>query len=141
MKTLSLSKPKVIEKHLKEYTDFDSKINSSDKICYTRYRSHLTILNMSSISRDCDLDELVVKLCSKLPTSSIQSVEQATERAMKMTTIEVGKELLKGNAMLLPSIREQFYGYVTVCFSYYPKNILLFSTCSVHHTLHHSEYN
>ena len=52
-------------------------------------------------------------LSSQMPTSNIVgSVEEAQARAMLIVTIEVGKELLNDNAMLLPSIQEQYNRHV-----------------------------
>ena len=100
--------PTKIENYLRKNTGFEGQIREGDRVCYTCYRSHLMILNEKPVSTDQDLQALINVLEQQLPSSPVKSAEEANMRAMQHVTIHVAKELLKGRAMLLPRIHEEF---------------------------------
>ena len=46
-----------------------------------------------------------------MPNTQPKSVEEVIDRAMIRVTIEVGKELLDGNVLLLPDVHNKFCTY------------------------------
>ena len=106
--------PKVVEKHLRENTDYDGHINDHDKVCYACYRAHLVILKRDDniTSTDSHLQELIINLSQQIP-SNVHSVKEAIDASMKRVVVDVGTELMSGNALLLPTVRELLCQYVT----------------------------
>ena len=103
-------KPEVIEEHLRENTGFEGHVKAQDKVCFTCYKSHLIILQQSrTISRDTDLQQLLTSCRQKiLPADSVRSQDDVISSAMANTVVLVGSELVKGGAILLPTVHDSF---------------------------------
>ena len=94
-------KPSEIQKHLHEHSGYNGEIKEGDKVCYTCYRAHLSILQeQKNVSKDNELKELILNLHQ---TSEIIS------KAMNSVTEFVAQQLLVENALLLPDITDKFY--------------------------------
>ena len=104
----------MVVKHLRENTDYDGHINDHDKLCYACYRAHLVILKRDDniTSTDSHLQELIINLSQQIP-SNVRSVKEAIDASMKRVVVDVGTELMSGNALLLPTVRELLWQYVT----------------------------
>ena len=104
------SKPALIEQYLKENTEFDCQISDQDRVCYACYRSHLITLQQSdNFSSDEDLKQLITTLSEQVQKPcEVKSIQKAIDIAMKRVAIIVGKELLDGNVLLLPSVHDVF---------------------------------
>ena len=69
-------------------------------------KAHLIILKrgVNVVSRDSDLHQLISTLTQQLSLEA-SSIQESIDISMKRVTIDVGKQLLEGNALLLPSNR------------------------------------
>ena len=105
--------PAVISEYLHDNTDFDGHIEDGSKVCYVCYKAHLVILKRGAneASKDCDLQQVITTLSvnSSIEATSIQG---AIDISVNRVAIEVGKQLLIGNAMLLPSIQDLLLEYI-----------------------------
>ena len=110
----SCPKPEVIQEYLKEHTGFEGQIQDHDQVCLTCYKSHLVILQASKpVSRDSNLSQLVSDYSYKIPSiDQVTNNQDIIKTAMAKTLVLVGKLLLDGQAILLPSIHDHFNGYV-----------------------------
>ena len=100
--------PNLIQQHLFQHTNFEGTIKQQDKVCYTCYRSHLFIIQEEkTISKDSDLQSIIIKLSSNVH-NTVHTVEELVESSLKTITVAVAKELLQGNALLLPDIQDMF---------------------------------
>ena len=105
--------PSKVEEYLKQHTDYDGHIGAQDNVCYACYESHLVIIDQSqSKSSDDDLGRLISELLDEAHTSSIDSVDEAINMAIKRVKIEVGKTLLDLDVLLLQAIHDHFNGYL-----------------------------
>ncbi len=88
--------PSTIEEYLKTNMGFEGSIGENDMVCYSCYRSPLFILKQSkNISTDRDL---------KNRSYTIHSPDELIEASMDQVIAAVGRELLEGNALLLPDV-------------------------------------
>ena len=106
--------PEVIEKHLRDNTDYDGHINNHDKVCYACYRAHLVILKRGDdiASSDSHLQQLIMTLSQQI-SSNVSSVKEAIDASMKRVVVDVGRELMDKNALLLPTVRDLLCQYAT----------------------------
>lgn len=66
----SCPNPAYIESHLKQTTDFQGSINSTDKVCPSCYRAHLIILKLAKenpVSTDEELNAHLLAVKSEIP--------------------------------------------------------------------------
>ena len=108
-------KPEIIELHLRENTGFEGHLKAQDKVCYICYKSHLVILQPNQmISRDSDLQQLISTCIQQIPPAdTIKSREDMISSAMANTIVLVGNELMKGSAILLPTVHDSFCEFAT----------------------------
>ena len=71
-------------------------------ICYSCYRSHLFVLRQSKT----DLKELIDTIDQKKHT--IESISDLIDASADKVVSAVGRELLEGNALLLPQAHDWF---------------------------------
>lgn len=73
----------------------------------TRYAIHVTILQKSKekiISTDEDLEDLLTSL-----STQVHPIDDVIDAAMILVSITVGKHLLAGKAILLPTVQDIFH--------------------------------
>ena len=70
----------LIKEHLTKTTDFNGTLLPEDKVCFTCYKAHLTILQEKKISRDGDLQLLIEEV--QQHTRTYISLPQCKERVM-----------------------------------------------------------
>jgi hypothetical protein len=106
--------PEVVEKHLRENTDFDGHINDHDKVCYACYRAQLVILKGDDnvTSSDSHLKELLINLSQQI----LSSVKKALDTSIKIFVCDAGRELMGGSVLHLPAVCDLLYQYVTELF-------------------------
>ena len=64
-KSRACPQPDIVQKHLRENTDFSGEITSDDRVCYACYKSHLIIIklmNNTVHSTNVDLRLLIAKI-------------------------------------------------------------------------------
>ena len=86
-------------------------------VCFVCYKSHLQILEEAkSLSTDRELqDQIKLTKSNVLQVHEVKTIENATSRAMSLTTIEVGEALLNQEALLLPAVHASFVTKVSAC--------------------------
>ena len=109
--------PQVIQKYLRDNTDFVGEICIDDKVCYTCYKSHLIIIkhiNSTVSSTDADLHLLIAQIQQNIPrVSDVHTLDQAIQFTSNVLAVEVGEAILKQTALLLPSTYEKFCDKLT----------------------------
>ena len=107
-KSRACPQPNIIQKYLRENTEFSGEITTDDRVCYACYKSHLIIIkliNNTVHSTDVDLRLLIAKIQLDTPIASdVHTLDQAIHYTSNTLAIEVGEALLKQTALLLPSI-------------------------------------
>ena len=112
MKSRLSPNPAIIEQHLLTTTGFDGHISDTDRVCFTCYKSQLTIIKGDNkASLDSELQSLLEKVRYRIHTISPTSLQQVTNLAMDKTILYVGQELLHRKAMLLPTVHQLFQKY------------------------------
>ena len=105
--------PNEITQYLINNAGFEGTIEPNDKVCYTCYKSHLAILQKSKemiISTDEDLEDLLASLSTQVhPIDKIHTSDDVIDAAMILVSITVGKHLLAGEAILLPTVQDIFH--------------------------------
>ena len=102
--------PATIEGYLKENNGFTGSIGVTDMVCTSCYRSHLFILKKCKpVSTDQDLKNLIQAIEQK--TYKNTSTSEVIDECMQQTAAAVGRELLNGNAMLLPDVQDWFRAF------------------------------
>ena len=108
-KSRACPQPDIIQKYLRENTDFSGEITNNNRVCYACYKSHLVtikLLNSTVHSTDVDLHILIANIQLDIPVvSDAHTLDDYTSNTL---AIEVGEALLKQTALLLPSIYEKF---------------------------------
>ena len=112
MKSRLSPNPAIIEHHLRTTTGFDGHISDTDRVCFTCYKSQLTIIKGDNkASLDSELQSLIEKVRYRTHTISPTSLQQVTNLAMDKTILYVGQELLHRKVMLLPTVHQLFKKY------------------------------
>ena len=102
--------PSTIEDYLKANTGFQGSIGETDIVCYSCYRFHLIVLKQcKTVSTDKDLRECIDIIDKK--KHIILSTENLIEASLDKVIAAVGRELLDGNALLLPDIYDWFCSF------------------------------
>ena len=104
-KSRACPQPDVIQKYLRENTEFSGEICNDDRVCYACYKSHLiTIKHLNSTvnSTDADLCLLIARI------QQVHTFDQAIQYTSNTLAVEVGEALLTQRALLLPTIYEKF---------------------------------
>ena len=116
-KSRTCPQPQVIQKYLRDNTDFVGEICTDDKVCYTCYKSHLIIIkhiNSTVSSTDADLHSLIAHIQQNIPrVSDIHTIDQAIQYTSNVLAVEVGEAILKQTALLLPSVYDKFCDKLT----------------------------
>ncbi|XP_064384664.1 uncharacterized protein LOC135333611 [Halichondria panicea] len=113
-KSRVVSEPDIIEAFLSEntVTSSNESISSSDRVCFTCYKSHLYLLKRlkgSVKSTDSDLQLLLDKIESDIPIlSNVRTSDEVLSYVSSLSAIHVGKAILKQTALLLPEVYETF---------------------------------
>ena len=108
-----------IQGYLAEKTGYEGTLNECDKVCFSCYKSHLQILKHSKgNSVDTDLAEIIQVV--KCNTMHLNSVDDAINKAMSMTTVHVGEapsrqEGWAVEGLLLPDVHAFFLGEMKAC--------------------------
>ena len=125
LKTRFCPQPSVIEAHLRDKTSFDGSISSTDRVCLSCYKYHLSILQEESkLSHDSDLRALLDSVRNRVCSTEVPSTPQQIDNlAMDKTILCVGHELLQHQAVLLPAAHSHFLQF---------HQQLLLSSCVVH---------
>ena len=99
--------PALIEQHLKENTNFQGTLTLTSKVCFPCYRAHLFALKADrEESHDNDLIAIMESLQDNI--ASAVTLTDLLQVAMQQVLIFVARELLEGNALLLPDISDKF---------------------------------
>ena len=98
----------LIKKHLAKSTGFNGTLLPEDKVCFTCYKAHLTILQEEKkISHDGDLQLIIEEVKQKMYQPTTQ--EEVRDLAIKVTITHVGEQLLQQRgALLLPDVHDFF---------------------------------
>ena len=103
--------PVKITEHLRDNAGFQGSIRANDKVCYHCYKSHLYILkSRKTRSTDRDLKELISLIEQNMPTS-VTSIGDLIDVTLQKLAVKVGRELLEGNALLLPDVQDWFCSF------------------------------
>ena len=102
--------PSLIETHLWETTSFRGHISPTDRVCFSCYKSHLTIIQQEmKLSKDRDLklllDHIQQRINAVKEPSTLQHIENL---AMDKTLAYIENELLQPRAVLLPAAHSNF---------------------------------
>ena len=97
----------LVSQHLQDTTGTEMHMSSSDYICNTCYRSHLTILiELRSHKQEpkCTLESAMQTWLAKVDDSSTDKLTKSVLR----TVLHVAENLLQGKALLLPHVCQVF---------------------------------
>lgn len=109
--------PEVIQSHLRNTAGFEGSISTGAKVCFSCYKSHLTILQQvnetsTDDDSDSDLQSLLQKTSLKVSAMRVPTtLEEVNDLAFNKILLDVGEELLRGGALLLPNVYERFITY------------------------------
>lgn len=109
----SCPNPEIIQAHLRSTAGFEGSISAGDKVCFTCYKSHLTILQQGNVvSTDSDLQSLLQNTSLRISAIPVPvTLEQINDLAFDKILLDVGEEFLRGGALLLPDVYEKFITY------------------------------
>lgn len=101
--------PSIIEKYLRETTNFEGSITEGDKVCYPCYKSHTVLLKQTKpASTDDELESIICVTNQKISQIQVHTSDDAVHRAMLSTTTFVAENLLNYQVLLLPSVHDFF---------------------------------
>ena len=109
-KSRACPQPDIIQKYLRENTEFSGEICNDDRVCYACYKSiSIKHLNSTVNSTDADLHLLIAQIQEDTPiVSDVHTFDQAIQYTSNTLAVEVGEALLTQRVLLLPTIYETF---------------------------------
>lgn len=105
------SEPALFQEHLQKYTDFTGVVKSATKICKSCYEYNLTVSSLSRTNpstNDSDLEYIIKNVTNSICDKDIDDESRLTKMAMKLTTVQVARELKSNRALTL---RKAFQWY------------------------------
>ena len=99
-------RPDVIESHLRDNTGFEGQIKEHNKVCYSCYKFHTSILReANTVSTDSDLRQIIDKLKNQIPEiSEIKTTEEMDGKCCMQYTKQqykcMGEKLLVHQVIL-----------------------------------------
>ena len=105
--------PEKIERLLKDRTEYEQKINVTDKICPACYKLHLRLLEEDKVtSSDENLVSCLNTLSGLLPTmEQIKTEADVSNYAIIRTIIDIGNKLLQREPVLLSTAHDIYMDY------------------------------
>ena len=110
--------PSVVSQHLTETTGSNITIDTSDCICYTCYKSHLSIVKALATAEQQPSDDTLKRDMDMWSVKLTEVTTDAVARAVLKSVLLVSEHLLQQKAVLLPNVCQVFleeYGVSLGC--------------------------
>ena len=101
--TRSCLNPSIIQRYLRETTNFEGSITEGDKVCYPCYKSHIVLLKQTiPASTNDKLESIICVTNQKISQTQVHTSDDAMHGAMLSTTAFVAEKGLNYQVLLLP---------------------------------------